>query len=508
MVYLKLKIILSAIFILPQIVFAQGIIHNNLYIIVKSGGNININGNYKNIGLGKIKSDGAINIKGDWINSGTTNVFTDINTTGYVNFVGIIDQEIGGTKTTNFENINVNNANRVYLNQDIEIKHNLTLTNGKFDLKDKTVDLGTTGNIVNETETNCITATDANWVVGSNTGTIKTTQTIDDVTNLDPANLGCIITTNKNLGTITIIRGHKKQTNYQNSSIEGIARYYDIPGIGELYGTNTTLKMKYWTSELNGISETQLEGYQLVTYSDFWWTPLNGTAHNNTFTVSTSGNNVNNPSNPSSPYHEFITTHTIYFHNRFTLGSKITPLPIELISFEAVCQDYGKLITWTSASEINNDYYTLQKSKNGIDFYAIASITGAGNSNMVNNYQYFDDEQDLSCYYKLSQIDFDGSSETFDIIFANCTDEIETDFIVQQDFIKENILVQIIGEPYGNYSLYLINQLGQLLINKPININNKKEEIKLNTQDLRPGIYSVVFITDSKVISKQIVLTK
>ena len=96
---------------------------------------------------------------------------------------------------------------------------------------------------------------------------------------------------------------------------------------------------------------------------------------------------------------------------------EIFPLPIELISFEGVNIEGYNLLTWSSASEHNNDYYLLERSTDGIDWSVIDNQQGAGNSTIQIDYRFRDFTYESTInYYRLSQVDFDGNSETFKMI--------------------------------------------------------------------------------------------
>jgi trimeric autotransporter adhesin len=68
------------------------------------------------------------------------------------------------------------------------------------------------------------------------------------------------------------------------------------------------------------------------------------------------------------------------------------------------------VLDWTTASEINVDYFDVQRSQNGVDFYTIGQVRAAGNSTQLKNYTKLDEQplQGLS-YYRLNTVDFDGS---------------------------------------------------------------------------------------------------
>ena len=84
-------------------------------------------------------------------------------------------------------------------------------------------------------------------------------------------------------------------------------------------------------------------------------------------------------------------------------------LPIELVSFNAEPDKEKVKLTWTTAAEINCDYFLVQRSQDAKAFYEIAITSGAGNSTSINNYTVFDD-QPLNgiSYYRLKQYDFNG----------------------------------------------------------------------------------------------------
>ena len=95
-------------------------------------------------------------------------------------------------------------------------------------------------------------------------------------------------------------------------------------------------------------------------------------------------------------------------------------LPISLVSFTGHNTVDGNSIEWKTASEVNSDYFTLERGlyRNGsVDWLQLQFINGVGNSNNVNIYGYFDlDYPDDINYYRLSQTDYDGNSVSYDII--------------------------------------------------------------------------------------------
>ena len=92
-------------------------------------------------------------------------------------------------------------------------------------------------------------------------------------------------------------------------------------------------------------------------------------------------------------------------------------LPVELISFEAKAGSESIILSWFTASEINNDYFTLEKSKNGKDFAGLGTVSGNGTTNILSDYSFADNSPYLGLsYYRLSQTDYDGAYEVFPVI--------------------------------------------------------------------------------------------
>lgn len=111
-----------------------------------------------------------------------------------------------------------------------------------------------------------------------------------------------------------------------------------------------------------------------------------------------------------------LTSDLITAFSPFTLGSvdPINPLPINLKSFKAYAVDGRVKLVWTTTSELNNDYFTIENSKSGEFYQAVTKVKGSGTSENEHTYIAWDNApySGLS-YYRLKQTDFDGISKTF-----------------------------------------------------------------------------------------------
>ncbi|GAA0876817.1 hypothetical protein GCM10009118_32270 [Wandonia haliotis] len=99
-----------------------------------------------------------------------------------------------------------------------------------------------------------------------------------------------------------------------------------------------------------------------------------------------------------------------------------SPLPVELTAFEGVQNGNGIRLNWTTASERNNDYFIIQKSTNGTDFATIDYVKGSGTTTVEQNYVFEDQEPAKGVnYYKLIQVDYDGTQEEKGVISVDYT---------------------------------------------------------------------------------------
>ena len=160
-------------------------------------------------------------------------------------------------------------------------------------------------------------------------------------------------------------------------------------------------------------------------------------------------------------------------------------LPIKLIRFNAEINSNNVELFWSTASEINNDFFTLEKSKDGINWSAFAEQPGAGNSNTILNYKGLDYNpyQGVS-YYRLKQTDFDGKFEYSNIISI-------------KNINKSSISIspnpfnyQLIVDGISSKNIIKIYSADGKLIFK----GNTK---KINTQKWNKGIYNVVIIDNN-----------
>ena len=98
------------------------------------------------------------------------------------------------------------------------------------------------------------------------------------------------------------------------------------------------------------------------------------------------------------------------FFTLATVNYTVTPLPVTLTAFSGACHAGVFTLDWTTQSETNNHFFTIERSENGGAFTAVATIDGQGTSSLPHSYSWTDEvATGGAIYYRLSQTDYDGT---------------------------------------------------------------------------------------------------
>jgi hypothetical protein len=168
-------------------------------------------------------------------------------------------------------------------------------------------------------------------------------------------------------------------------------------------------------------------------------------------------------------------------------GGGVNPLPIELLEFSATPNGNQVDVTWTTASEINNERFEVERSSNAQSFTKIATLAGAGNSNTLLNYT-ATDLQPLNgvSYYRLKQIDYNGSFEYSDIVpvvfSGNATPQL------QFAGIRSGVLELDFSEPLHDVKVSVFDLSGRLITTQR---GNETVKMQLAADMLSEGVYLV-----------------
>ncbi|MEO7044770.1 MAG: T9SS type A sorting domain-containing protein [Ferruginibacter sp.] len=179
-------------------------------------------------------------------------------------------------------------------------------------------------------------------------------------------------------------------------------------------------------------------------------------------------------------------------------------LPVTLTNFDGVLQNGNALLKWSTATEINNKGYEVQKSMGGQTFTDIGFVAGHGNSSQLHNYNYTDVKVlSGSNYYRLKQIDFDGKLTYSSIIKL---DYAKFDWAILGNPVSRNSWLQVQMDKTANVIVQVVASNGNVIqtINKG-KITSGTYSIPLNLSNVSSGIYVVRLIVDGKNYSKEII---
>lgn len=195
---------------------------------------------------------------------------------------------------------------------------------------------------------------------------------------------------------------------------------------------------------------------------------------------------------------------------------KQSTLPVELISFIGFVEDNTIKLEWTTASEINNDYFQVEKSTNGIDFNTLTVVSGSGNSNKMNDYYTYDELPTRgTMYYRLKQVDYDGKFEYTDLLSVNFEEETKSDCkftVMPNPCISKCILklTDCAAANNENFTFYIYDAIGNaVLASSPQLINNGEARFSFDSSNkLKPGMYIVRGSAKEKIIEDKMIINK
>jgi hypothetical protein len=193
----------------------------------------------------------------------------------------------------------------------------------------------------------------------------------------------------------------------------------------------------------------------------------------------------------------------------YTLGTKnasVSPLPITLISLTAERKQNGVDVTWTTASEINNDYFIVQRSKDGMCFEDAGVQKGAGNSNQKNCYVYCDTNpyKGIS-YYRLQQNDKDGSSAYSSIVSVDL-EEDNLDWQVYPNPTSGQFKIRLNDQEIQSITIEIKDLMGRIYFSKSLTMEEDGAFKMEPEQKLPKTTYLLLISTGNKNYSKKLII--
>lgn len=193
----------------------------------------------------------------------------------------------------------------------------------------------------------------------------------------------------------------------------------------------------------------------------------------------------------------------------FTFGFNYAPLPVELISFEAVAKEEKVLIQWITAREEKASHYVIERSTNGENFSKIGRVA-ATNLNTIQKYQFIDANPVKGTnYYRLRQVDQDSKAMLSKIVAVNIEKQTAQDTMNAQLYPNPSstgnftiVVPEQTGEQVG---VIITDMLGKTMFQTKANVNQQVIEVNAGSA-LETGVYLVhIFTSNGKSIKKLVV---
>jgi hypothetical protein len=450
-------------------------------------------------------SNYALSVGGNWSNAGT---FTARN--GTVTFNGNASQSIT-PNTSNFYNVVFNNshagANAMVLANDVTVTNLCTMSDGVISTgANRLILTSTTAANLSEFSSACYVNGNLRRYITNNTSTYALP--VGNSSNYFRADLK-----NNNLNGITYIDAtysnlvrHDDADMDVNDGVE--LTYISIASNMWTIDPNTapssgSYDIYLYTGNISGLSDNEFSVIKRPTGSPdaTSWTTGGGT-------INAAGGNGRKVSDG------YALRMGLTSFSEFGIGSTESgnPLPVQLVSFTAKMNKTGFVdLAWVTATEVNNDYFSVERSIDGINFEEVLQVNGSGNTNRMITYSAVDGKPLTGVsYYRLKQTDFDGAYEYFNIVSVT-NNAIATN-------VPANVNWTIFPNPAFAGGLMSVSADGATdkikvvvydattgsLVAETISAN-EQASIELN-ENLKSGIYIVNIHEGEKVTSKRIII--
>ncbi len=418
----------------------------------------------------------SIDVYGNFTNLGSlvNNASTDrISNNRIIRFSGASDQYLntGGTNNSvdpnrkRFRSIQINKSggDLILINNDLSYSGSINFVSGNINLNGRKIIMENNATIVNETNDRRIYGT---------SGTVETTRTFADaLADQTFGGIGITVTTAVAPGATTIKRGHTQQTGLGNQSIY---RYFDIQPTTNT-GLNATLRMDYFDNEVSVTHiEENLKFYRSTDAGLSW--------------LRQSESSVNTGSN-------YMEMTAIDAFSRWTISDEINqPLPVEFLGMDIACQrDNEVIINWSTASEVNTNYFALERSRDGFEWEVVGEEPAAGNSSTQTNYSFTDESAgpNFEGYFRLRQVDIDGKFELFAPLFIICNNDKIGRVEIYPNPSDGKVQVFIYAEQgmEGPAVLELKDAIGKLVHRQDFTIQPGAAAYPINFSDKQSGMY-------------------
>ncbi|GAB2525808.1 hypothetical protein GCM10027189_00430 [Rufibacter soli] len=173
------------------------------------------------------------------------------------------------------------------------------------------------------------------------------------------------------------------------------------------------------------------------------------------------------------------------------ITAPVVPLPVSLISFSGKQTDGSVKLSWSTASEKDNEYFQVERSKDGKSFHAIGKVAGHGTSSLRLDYSFVDPASvSGTIYYRLKQVDYDKKFEYSKVIAVKVIGqkEVQATLVVYPNPTAGNVSVMASSDLSGEAFLTLFHSSGKAVLKKSVQVE-AGQPVNLSLENLSAGVY-------------------
>ena len=185
----------------------------------------------------------------------------------------------------------------------------------------------------------------------------------------------------------------------------------------------------------------------------------------------------------------------------------VTVTPVKLSSFD-IAESKGKVnMAWTTASEINVAYFSVQRSLDGANFTTVGKVTASGNSASLHSYDYTDDATNLSgaIYYRLNTVDKDGKNSFSKVVSVSLTAHNSQLNSIYPNPLRagQDLKLNYASIKTGSVSVQLVSMLGKRVLNTNLPVNEGSNTLSVAVGHLTAGVYYLSVVSENGSAQRQ-----
>lgn len=175
----------------------------------------------------------------------------------------------------------------------------------------------------------------------------------------------------------------------------------------------------------------------------------------------------------------------------------ITPLPVTFLDMDIECEENKAVLHWATTSELNNDFFKIEKSRDMQEWKMVALVEGMVNNSGYNAYTYIDQDYSGSDnYYRLSQFDMNGDMTVLKTMSADCSGN---QLLVYPNPFNTSITVKYPFSGDQEYQILITDNLGRVILEEIV--NQETSVFMINTEKIQTkGLYNLSIISNEKIV--------